>query len=498
MASSTLPGKSASPACTSCGARIRILTANCGSCGHRHTPREILEIAGSFLEAGMPRRSVRRQIAEAATGRSEDIKSTAARSFGDASQGTRLALLMAVQDFGDPRVMPPDQLTRHYDHCSPAVQAEIVLTLTRSESEDADRALEKLRGRSNDPRVLGAFEDQFFRSEVLSLTEPWPEVAEESIEEDEPAPVLDEEPEPSVIVERIDRAELEERDVTGSEMTIEEDSQDGYEPVEVVKKSVPPPIPTRPEQPGPPGLPTEVDGRAPAELSRPDLDAPPPRRAIRTFTLLLVLLIVLAAVTVLQVTRITRERQERIPPPRSNTPVVRKEVQEVQPSAAEELKEEEKGKGPIESHILAFEASASSQHRKYPASHVGDGNPATVWQEGKGEKPVKQYVFLAFPEEVTVTRIGILGGYDNPEGKHGDMFPLNNRLKKVEIAFSDAKVMFREFEDRREMQYFELQPPHRTRNLKITVLEVYRGSWFYDNAVAEIEVWGHEEIPAPD
>jgi hypothetical protein len=29
--------------------------------------------------------------------------------------------------------------------------------------------------------------------------------------------------------------------------------------------------------------------------------------------------------------------------------------------------------------------------------------------------------------------------------------------------------------------------------MRITIYDIYRGSWFYDNAVGEIEVWGYEE-----
>ena len=70
------------------------------------------------------------------------------------------------------------------------------------------------------------------------------------------------------------------------------------------------------------------------------------------------------------------------------------------------------------------------------------------------------------------------------------------RLKKAEFEFSDGKVIFHEFDDAREMQYFDISPPHVTRNLKITVEEVYRGSWFYDNAIAEVEIWGYEAAPS--
>lgn len=475
-----------------------MLTTSCSGCGHRWKPGEILAIAGSLLSGGIPRRSVRRQVAEAASGRSPEILGAAAEHFGNASQGTKLATLMAVQDFGDPRAMPPSLLYEHYDYCSPAVQAEIVLTLARSETEEANGILNKLRGRANDPRVLRAFDDPFFRSEVLTLSQPWPLVAKE----------------PSLPGVRV--GEATEREPVGEEageasVVIEEDSSE-FQPVELVKKSVPPPIP---------GQAVEVEAK-PLEKPRfterrleppppmPDLDlsakqmepGQAPHRMRAAQVTLLVMLVLLGLVAIYQVTRIRQNRAREAPtrqaptaaePVHSKSPAEQAAGQQSTPGPVEK-----ETQGPPESHILSFEASASSQHSKYPASNVGDGNPATVWQEDKGDKPIKKYLFLTFPDEVTVTRIGISTGFDNAKGKHGDMFKLNNRLKKSEIAFSDQKVMFREFEDDRQMQYFDLKPPHRTRSLKISVLEVYKGSWFYDNAIAEIEVWGYEETPSLD
>jgi len=462
----------------------------------------------------MPRRSIRRQVAEA--GRAPEIMKAAAEQFASASQGTRLAYLMAVQDFGDPRVIPPAILLRKYAYCAPAVQAEIVLSLVRSDSEDADAALGKLRGKDVDPRVLKAFDNPFFRSEVLSLKGPRPEEEpDDDPEDEEQAPSssreqwdADDDPE----IEQVEEGEIEEAEkdsVPPPDLRLRADTGEGFEPVHLVKESVPPPIPQPPVMPEDPrrvAKPIEpMTYRSPTlprlpaqdlEVSarRPEGDRTAPR-STRAFIILLLLFLLLGIVTIWQVTKLRKEKAEEASPPRH--PATQPVEPAVTPesaagSAAEELEEQQEGKA-VESHILTYEASASSQHRKYPASNIGDGNPATVWQEAKGEKPLRKFLFLAFPEEVTVTRIGIVIGFDEAGGKHGDMFPLNNRLKKAEFQFSDEKVMFREFEDKRGMQYFDLSPPHRTRHLKITILDVYKGSWFYDNAIAEVETWGHEE-----
>ena len=71
-------------------------------------------MAGGLLEEGMPRRSVRRQIAEAAVGRADELLDAAQDAFARGSQGTRLACLMAVQDFGNLGIHPKGEPPPHH------------------------------------------------------------------------------------------------------------------------------------------------------------------------------------------------------------------------------------------------------------------------------------------------------------------------------------------------------------------------------------------------
>jgi hypothetical protein len=139
---------------------------------------------------------------------------------------------------------------------------------------------------------------------------------------------------------------------------------------------------------------------------------------------------------------------------------------------------------------LAFSITASSLNKDFPASNMIDGDPKTVWQEKKGEKPLNHTITLTFDREVTVTSMSFITGYDDPEGDRGDMFPLNNRLKKVGVQFSDGSTRELSFADRRGKQIIIIAPPVKTKEIVLTILEVYKGSWFYDNAIAEIEVEG--------
>jgi hypothetical protein len=153
-------------------------------------------------------------------------------------------------------------------------------------------------------------------------------------------------------------------------------------------------------------------------------------------------------------------------------------------------------KGP-ESHIITGSVTASSEHSKYVASNIMDGDPATVWQEDKSRKPFGEWVKLSFDSDVTVTRIGIVVGFDYIDGEGKDYFPLNCRLKEAELIFSTGDTEKIYLDDTRNIQYVTIDPPRKTRLIRITVFDVYRGSWFFDNAIGEVEVWGYEENEEP-
>ncbi|MFH1436207.1 MAG: discoidin domain-containing protein, partial [Pseudomonadota bacterium] len=139
---------------------------------------------------------------------------------------------------------------------------------------------------------------------------------------------------------------------------------------------------------------------------------------------------------------------------------------------------------------LSFSISASSQHRKYPAANMIDGDPTTVWQEDKKLKPIGHTLTITFEKEVIVTAIKVLGGYDDPKGDKGDMWPIHTRLQKVNVEFEGGSSAELELDDARELQTRTFEAPRKTRKMTITVTGVYKGSWFNDNAVAELEVWG--------
>ena len=498
------------PRCPACGAEERFLTPACNACGHEHTPLEILEIAGGLVQAGMPRRSVRRQIAESVRGRAPDLLAAVAGAFEGGGQGVKLVCLMVAQDFGEPRAIPPAMLEKEFEKSSPAVQAEIVMALVRSESDPAIEALRRLRSRTGDPRVLDAFDDPYYRSVTLPLAgemdadEPGADAPPEWTDEGRVLQVAEEDVVGSDPADGFPLVEGSPAAGAGPALRLEEVSEDGFHPVEIVDRAVPPPIPVQPAgdeaaAPAPEAAPAPVAAPAPEMAT---VEAPPRvGRSLVLYLLVFAVIVALGSLVAVEVGKYVRAgdarareagsdaRAEAVVPP-ADPPV------EAAGTASDGSEAPAPPAQEPESHILAFDVSASSQHKKYPASNVADGDPGTVWQEDRKDKPLRKYLFLTFEQPVTVTRIGMIVGFDRTEPGMGDLWLLNNRLSKAEFAFSDGKVMFHEFEDARGMQYFDVSPPHASLNLKITVLEVLKGTWFYDNAVSEVEVWGYEETAA--
>lgn len=140
---------------------------------------------------------------------------------------------------------------------------------------------------------------------------------------------------------------------------------------------------------------------------------------------------------------------------------------------------------------LAYEVSANSQHSKYPASNLSDGDVSTVWQEQKGEWSVGQKLHVEFDEPHTLTKLGIVVGYDLVHDKKGDLWPQNNRAKSLQITLSDGTEVQADLEDDRKMQWIALPASEPVSEIMLKITDVYRGSKYNDNAISEIQIWGN-------
>jgi len=127
----------------------------------------------------------------------------------------------------------------------------------------------------------------------------------------------------------------------------------------------------------------------------------------------------------------------------------------------------------------------------YDAENLRDKDRNTAWMEGAKGPGIGQWVSFVFPDMVTVTKIGIIPGYDRVEADAiGDRFYKNCRVKEIEVLFSDGEVLKFSLKDKRKMQYFKV-PKIKTRFVKITITDAYtEGARWNDNGMSEVEIWG--------
>ncbi len=165
-----------------------------------------------------------------------------------------------------------------------------------------------------------------------------------------------------------------------------------------------------------------------------------------------------------------------------------------------------------------FRISASSEldenkNDKYAVRNLTDGDPSTAWVEGKNGSGINEYIqfYCPPPPEDTdmvniysaykIDSLGIISGY----AKNEEIFYNNNRVKKIRIEYKND--IFREenpynmktpeiyeyiLEDTMDMQYLEFPEPIYMSSMKISILEIYKGSKWDDTCISELRIFTSE------
>ena len=156
--------------------------------------------------------------------------------------------------------------------------------------------------------------------------------------------------------------------------------------------------------------------------------------------------------------------------------------------------------------LFASSELDEDKNDKYAAKNMVDGDPSTAWVEGKKDNGINEYIkFYCPPEEndmvdlysaYKIKGLGIINGY----AKNESVFYKNNRVKKVRIEYKND--IFREenpdsmkkqgnfefiLEDKMEMQFLKFTEPIYMSSMKITILEVYKGSKWNDTCISELQ-----------
>ena len=114
---------------------------------------------------------------------------------------------------------------------------------------------------------------------------------------------------------------------------------------------------------------------------------------------------------------------------------------------------------------------ASGQMISYEPENAVDGKQDTAWRvDGDGNG---QSITLDYAQPVTVSRVGVIPGYDKIDSSDGtDRFYQLRSVRRAEISFSDGSSIEANFERDRAMQFFDV-PNAKTTFVRITILDTY-------------------------
>lgn len=133
---------------------------------------------------------------------------------------------------------------------------------------------------------------------------------------------------------------------------------------------------------------------------------------------------------------------------------------------------------------------ASSANYAYEAKNALDGNPATAWVEGVKGDGLGESLQVTFDGKAKVKEFAIINGFAENHASLGDLYPLNNRVKKLRIVFDDGEESVDLRDGVKELQTIKFAKPHESMGAKIVISEVYKGSKWDDTVVSEIQFIG--------
>jgi hypothetical protein len=118
----------------------------------------------------------------------------------------------------------------------------------------------------------------------------------------------------------------------------------------------------------------------------------------------------------------------------------------------------------------------------FAAGNAIDGRVGSSWIEGEASAGLGEWIEFSFGEEVPLTRIELYNG--NWDSR--DFFQRHNRIKSVQVKFSNGSSEKYELADKMERQTIALKAPVRTRSVRFVLKEVYAGTTFNDTSLSEV------------
>lgn len=132
---------------------------------------------------------------------------------------------------------------------------------------------------------------------------------------------------------------------------------------------------------------------------------------------------------------------------------------------------------------------SSDARYDYKLTNLIDGELSTSWQESSQRSGVGEWVEFRFRRPQNLSRIRIANGFQHYDPRYGDLYFLNNRLRRASLCDQNRQCLSIDFADAE--QYTEADLPFKNvSRLRLTILSVYRGTRWNDTSISEVELQG--------
>ena len=143
--------------------------------------------------------------------------------------------------------------------------------------------------------------------------------------------------------------------------------------------------------------------------------------------------------------------------------------------------------GPIEycaSSVLRPQIDDAGRTATYGPEQMIDGRLDTAWVEGKSGNGEGEWVLVDFGSSRHISALEIYNGYH----KNADLFRKNNRIRDLEIVFSDGRSQIATLADRAGPQTINVGADINAEWVQIKIRSVYEGTRYRDTAITELRI----------
>lgn len=134
--------------------------------------------------------------------------------------------------------------------------------------------------------------------------------------------------------------------------------------------------------------------------------------------------------------------------------------------------------------ITASSSYPTENGVSYGARNLVDGRAGTAWIEGDRGSGLGTWLELQLGDVHEVRAVDVWNGHQ----ASGDLFTRHNRVKDLEITFSDGSKLPFTLQDAPGRQTLTFPAPISTSSLKIKLRSVYAGTTFGDTPLSELRV----------